>query len=88
MSSFDILRSVDRDYHPIIIGSVVGLLTILVGRIAGAIIKPYFKVSLPEICKKWNDKNVMEWSLFATGFLLYVVLEYTGILSEFSQYHR
>ena len=51
-----------------------GLLAIGIGYASKVAVKPYFQVSLPDICQTWNDKHVMEISLFITGFMLYVVV--------------
>jgi hypothetical protein len=64
----------------------VGLLTALIGYVASALVKPYFKIDLPEICKSWNKKYLMEASLFATGFLLHLFLEFTGINKSYAMY--
>ncbi len=67
-------------------GIAVGLTTILAGYFASRLIKPYFGVTLPDICKGWNQKHVMEWSLFLTGFLVHVVLEITGANKTYATY--
>ena len=64
----------------------VGLLTVFAGYIASVIIKPYFKVDLPEVCKSWNKNNLMEASLFVTGFLLHLFLEFTGMNKSYAMY--
>ncbi len=64
----------------------VGILTALIGYVASALVKPYFKVDLPEICKSWNKKYLMEMSLFATGFLLHLFLEFTGMNKTYAMY--
>jgi hypothetical protein len=64
----------------------VGILTALIGYIASALVKPYFKVDLPEICKSWNKKYLMEMSLFSTGFLLHIFLEFTGMNKTYAVY--
>lgn len=64
----------------------VGILTALIGYVASAIVKPYFKVDLPEICKSWNKKYLMEMSLFVTGFLLHIFLEFTGMNKTYALY--
>jgi hypothetical protein len=64
----------------------VGILTALIGYVASALVKPYFKVDLPEICKSWNKKYLMEASLFATGFLLHIFLEFTGMNKTYAVY--
>ena len=52
---------------------VVGLLAILFGWIASFLVRPYFEVSLPEICKRWNKNRVMEVTLFVAGFLGWLI---------------
>lgn len=49
----------------------VGLLAIVFGYISGAIVRPFTKVTLPEVCKDWNKHYVMEWSLFIVGVLIF-----------------
>lgn len=66
--------------------SFVGLLTVVAGYISSFIIRPYFKVDLPEICKEWNKNHLMEASLFATGFLLHLLLEITGLNKSYAIY--
>jgi hypothetical protein len=64
----------------------VGLLTVLAGYVASTLIRPYFKIDLPEICKSWNKNHLMEASLFVTGFLLHLFLEFTGINKSYAMY--
>jgi hypothetical protein len=64
----------------------VGLLTALIGYVASALVKPYFEIDLPEICKSWNKKYLMEASLFVTGFLLHLFLEFTGLNKSYAMY--
>jgi hypothetical protein len=71
----------------------VGLLTALIGYVASALVKPYFKIDLPEICKSWKERtlgpfklNIMEASLFVTGFLLHLFLEFTGLNKSYAMY--
>ena len=64
----------------------VGILTALIGYVASALVKPYFKIDLPEICKSWNKNHLMEISLFATGFLLHIFLEFTGLNKSYALY--
>ena len=54
---------------------VVGIMTIIIGSIIGAIIGIFFSVNLPSVCKKWNKYHAMEISLFLTGFILYLICE-------------
>ncbi len=64
----------------------VGILTALIGYVASALVKPYFKVDLPEICKSWNKGHIMEASLFVAGFLLHLFLEFTGLNKSYALY--
>jgi len=64
----------------------VGILTVFAGYAASYILRPYFKVDLPEICKSWNKNHLMEASLFATGFLLHLFLEFTGMNKSYAMY--
>jgi hypothetical protein len=64
----------------------VGLLTVFAGYVASILIKPYFKVDLPEVCKRWNKNHLMEASLFVTGFLLHLFLEFTGMNKSYAMY--
>jgi hypothetical protein len=57
----------------------MGLCAIIAGYLASMIVKPIFKVDLPEVCKQWNKKYLMEASLFMTGFILYFALKYFNI---------
>ena len=79
MSSENVIRVVKE-------GIFVGVLTVLVGYVASYLVKPYFKIDLPDICKNWNAKHVMEWSLFITGFLVHVFLEITGLNKKYALY--
>ena len=67
-------------------GIFVGILTVMIGYAASYIVKPYFKIDLPQICNQWNAKSVMEWTLFFTGFLAHVFLEVTGINKKYALY--
>lgn len=83
---FENLRTIDPIHRVFIEACVAGLLVMLVGSIASKLVRPYFKISLPEICKSWNKKNIMEISLFMTGFLLHVILELTGLNKQYAVY--
>jgi len=65
---------------------VIGLAAVLMGYIASKLVRPYFKIDLPEICKNWNKKHVMEWSLFMTGFLLHIFFEISGANKSYADY--
>lgn len=64
----------------------VGIITVIGAHLIKYIIKPYFKVSLPEICEKWNEKHVFEVSMFFTGFFIHLVLEWTGVNKQYALY--
>jgi cation transporter-like permease len=83
---FEDIRSLDPLHRIFIEACIVGLLVMLVGSVASKLVKPYFGITLPEICKSWNKKYVMEVSLFMTGFLLHVLLEWTGINKQYAVY--
>tara|TARA_Y100001935_G_scaffold241621_1_gene231225 strand:- start:494 stop:733 length:240 start_codon:yes stop_codon:yes gene_type:complete len=57
----------------------VGVITVVVGTIAGLVVGKLFSSNLPKVCKKWNKNHVMEISLFLTGFLVHLLCEFTGI---------
>ena len=58
---------------------VVGIATVVIGTLVGFAMGKLFSMNLPAICKKWNKNNIMEITLFLTGFLLHIICEYTGI---------
>jgi hypothetical protein len=66
--------------------TIVGILTVITAHIIKYIVKPYFKVDLPEICEKWNKKHVFEVSMFLTGFVLHIVLEISGANKTYALY--
>jgi len=56
---------------------VYGIVTIMMSYLVGFIIKPFFTMKLNPVCKDWNKKHVMEYSLFLTGvltFLLFMII--------------
>ena len=57
----------------------VGVVTVIIGNLAGYIIGTLLKVDLPIVCKDWNKYYTMELSLFLTGVLVHLLCEYTGI---------
>lgn len=57
---------------------VVGFIMIIIGLIVSKLVTPGFSVELPEGCAHWNDKHIMEITLFATGFLGHLLFEVTG----------
>jgi hypothetical protein len=70
------MNSFLKDSPNIFNAIVLGLVIVIVGLLSSVLVKPLFGVSLPEVCKKWNQNHVMEFSLFFTGFISYYVLKY------------
>lgn len=61
-------------------GIFVGLALIAFVYISSWIISNFnLKPSLPEICASWNQKHVMEITLFLAGFLFHVSFELLGL---------
>lgn len=51
-----------------------GFITVLIGYIAGFLIKKFENSSIPKECADWNKNRVMEKSLFITGILSWFVM--------------
>lgn len=60
-------------------GISVGILIVIVGTIVTYLMGNSLKVKLPPVCDDWNKNYVMEVSLFLTGFIGHIALEYFGI---------
>jgi hypothetical protein len=61
-------------------GIFVGLSLIVFVYISSGIVSNFnLKPSLPEICASWNQKYVMEITLFVAGFLFHVTFELLGL---------
>jgi hypothetical protein len=58
---------------------IIGIILILLGWVSVYLVPTYFKIELPDECKKWNDKHAMEISLFLVGVLLRLGVEVTGV---------
>ena len=57
--------------------SMLGLIIMVVGTTVSYLFgKTMMKVELPPVCKDWNKNYIMEASLFMTGAVSYVILEY------------
>lgn len=89
----------DMNYHLRIIGEgiVVGILLILYvyvaswvlsqfSKLSGVSMKPSFTDACKSVCETWNDKYVMEKTLFLAGFLFHVSFEYTGFNRRYCDY--
>lgn len=57
---------------------VVGVVMVIIGLIVSFMIAPQFSVKLPEICSTFNEKHIMEATLFFTGFLGHLFFEAIG----------
>lgn len=56
---------------------IFGLLIILLGYVGGFLARFITVIPpIPHECKNWNQNNTMEWSLFITGFISYLLLKY------------
>lgn len=53
-----------------------GILLTLIGHFTSKITGMYFKVKLPNECKEWNKKYIMEITLFFTGTITYFIYFY------------
>jgi hypothetical protein len=60
---------------------IVGIGTIIIGIIIALLLNLAHvgKVDLPEVCKSWNKKYIMEISLFLIGFSAHLLCEVTGV---------
>ena len=59
-------------------GCFVGILLIIIGSFVAFILrKTNYSPELPDTCKRWNQHHVMEITLFITGFLAHLILEYS-----------
>lgn len=61
---------ISGDYVSLLINSLVmGFVAVILGYLVGYATKPFFTVSLPEVCNSWNKYRMMEVNLFIIGFL-------------------
>lgn len=61
-------------------GALVGVILVLFVYLSSFIVSKFnLKPSLPEICSTWNEKYVMEITIFLAGFLFHVVFEAFGL---------
>jgi hypothetical protein len=58
----------------ILLAIVAGVLAIMVGYLAGYIVKITNVSHVPPECADWNREHVMEKSLFLTGFLVCLII--------------
>lgn len=58
---------------------VIGIVFIILGKLIGCLSKPFFGVSLPEICSKWNQNYILEINLFLLGFISHLCFEFSGM---------
>lgn len=59
---------------------IVGIVLIIVGNLVSILLRKakIGHVELPSECKKWNEKYIMEISLFLTGVLTHLFFEMIG----------
>lgn len=57
---------------------IVGIVIVIIGLAVSKLASPVLGVKLPEECEAWNDKYVMEGTLFLTGFLGHLFFEVIG----------
>lgn len=55
---------------------MVGIIIMITGTGVTYLMGNSFSVELPPVCDDWNKNYVMEISLFLTGFLGHLLLEY------------
>ena len=48
----------------------LGVLTVLVGYLISILVSSFIP-DLPQVCKDWNKYNIMELTLFLTGYIVY-----------------
>ena len=60
---------------------LVGIVTLIIGQLVGFSISKFMKngYSVRSECKNWNKNHIMELSLFFTGVIIHLLLEYLGI---------
>ena len=61
--------------HFLIEAVLVGIMVLVIGTIISKLAQLMLKVELPEPCKDWNKRYIMEFSLFATGFFVHIACE-------------
>lgn len=61
--------------YAIFFGLVLIPLTYIAGLFAKVITQ---KPTLPEICSTWNQYYIMEFTVFIAGFLMYLLLHFSG----------
>lgn len=57
---------------------IVGIVIVIIGLIVSKFTSPILGVKLPDECESFNDKYVMECTLFLTGFLGHLFFEAIG----------
>jgi len=68
-----------RDFTQVLLEAVImGAIVIILGYVVGWITQPFVGVSLPGVCKAWNNKYMLEINLFLIGFILHLITEYSG----------
>lgn len=55
---------------------LVAVLVVIFGTLSSWAVGKILKVELPPVCESWNDNYVMEVSLFVTGLLTGVFIQF------------
>lgn len=67
---------------------VVGLVLVPISYIAGWIaVNLVGKPSLPDVCKQWNDRYIMEINLFLAGFMFHILCQVSGVNKWYVDYN-
>lgn len=77
-------RSLQRT---LIEATVIGIILIIVVYVIQMALSAtgQFSVKVPEACNRWNDKHVMEITIFLSGALFHIAFEYTGLNKWFAE---
>jgi hypothetical protein len=65
---------------------IMGIIVVVLGYVVGYFTKPFFSVDLPDVCKSWNDKYMLEVNLFLIGFIAHVGFELAGLNSWYCKH--
>jgi hypothetical protein len=74
------LNQLSPNVRLVVEGLILGLLLILIVYATKFIVRPFLKVDLPEVCKGWNKKWIMEVSLLLASVILWIVIKKTQII--------
>jgi ABC-type antimicrobial peptide transport system permease subunit len=69
-------------------GIILGIFTIIFGSLVGFIVSKIWVNNMPKECKDWNKNNVMEITLFFTGFIFHISFELLGINNYYAKNYK